>query len=180
MTRMHGIVLIALTVLISSRATGATQSLPDFSGSWKPEARSAPPPLTPRPQTPPAANAPAGPLPTPPPPPPPQTVGLAIVQTATELRVDRTVQLGDRTAVYKLVYKLDGSESVNQTGPIFGKTKASWEGSRLVLTTVHHADEKILGDSREVYSLEEGKLVIEGTRNMPVGRMTSRDVFVKP
>jgi len=177
MTRMHGIALIGLTVLISAGATGATQPLPDFSGSWKPEGRSAPPPP---PQAPPALDAPAGRLPTPPPPPPPQTLALAIVQTPTELRIDRTVQLGERTAVYKLVYKLDGSESVNQTGPIFGKTKASWEGSRLVLTTVHQIDEKILGDSREVYSLDEGKLVIEGARNLPVGRITSRDVFVRP
>jgi hypothetical protein len=180
MTRMHGIVLIGLTVLISARATGATQQLPDFSGSWKPERRSAPPPLPPPPQASPAPDSPAGHLPTPAPSPPPQTLTLAIVQTPTELRMDRTVQLGERTVVYKLVYKLDGSESVNQTGPIFGKTKTSWEGSRLVLTTVHQIDEKILGDSREVYSLNEGKLVIEGSRNLPVGRITSRDVFVKP
>ena len=173
MKRTHAIVLIVLTVLISAAVTGATQTTPDFSGSWKHDGpiASAPPPPPPPPP-----DSSAGRLP---PPPPPQTRALAIVQTSTELRIDRTVALGERTAVYKSVYKLDGSESVNQTGAITGKTKASWEGAKLVLTTVHQIDDKILGDGREVYSLDGDQLIVESARNLPVGRVTSRDVFLR-
>lgn len=173
MKRTHGIILIALTLLISAATTSATQTTPDFSGSWKHDGPIAPAPPPPPPSPP---DTPAGRLP---PPPPPQTQALAIVQTPTELRIDRTVALGERTAVYKSVYKLDGSESVNQTGAITGRTKASWEGAKLVLTTVHQIDEKILGDGREVYSLDGDKLIVESARNLPVGRRTSRSVFVR-
>ena len=64
--------------------------------------------------------------------------------------MDRRVETGGREAVYKFVYKLDGTESVNQMGPIVSKTTASWDGATLVLSSTFSADGKMMGSGREV------------------------------
>jgi hypothetical protein len=176
MNRIHRLVVVASIVLAAAAVTGGAQATTDFSGSWKPETPPSALPPPPPPPPPPPSGGPGGP---PPPPPPPLTLAMSIVQTPSELRVERTVALRDRTAVLKAVYKLDGSESVNQTGPMSHRTNASWDGGRLVLDTVHQIDEKILGDTREVYSLDGDRLVIEAVGNLPAGRVTSRNVLLR-
>jgi hypothetical protein len=114
--------LLALTLLAT---VTAAQTRPDFSGVWKPveSPGSASPPL-PLPQ-------PDGPPPPPPPPPPPKTVSTTIVQSATELIIDRRVEIEGRETVYTFVYNLDGTESVNQRG--------RWCSGRRPPGTVRHS-----------------------------------------
>jgi hypothetical protein len=66
-------------------------------------------------------------------------------------------------------YKLDGSESVNQMGPLVLTTKAAWEGTALILSSTATADENPLGRLREIYRLENGELIVETTRETPAG-----------
>jgi hypothetical protein len=159
--------LLALTLLAT---VTAAQTRPDFSGVWKPveSPGSASPPL-PLPQ-------PDGPPPPPPPPPPPKTVSTTIVQSATELIIDRRVEIEGRETVYTFVYNLDGTESVNQMGPMVFRTKAAWDGAALVLSSVVYTDDRQLGELRDVYRLETGDLIVETTRQTPAGTFTARGV----
>ena len=95
------------------------------------------------------------------------------------MKLDRLVETGGREAVYTFVYKLDGTESVNQMGPLTFRTTANWDGARLVLSSKVSADEKEIGTSTEVYQLEEEQLVVETTRQAPAGKFTSRTVHRK-
>ena len=138
------------------------QSPPDFSGVWTPVE---------------SPNAAAAPVPAPGgPPPPPRTLSVTIVQSPTEMKVARKVDAGGREAVYNFVYKLDGSESVNQMGPLVFRTKAAWDGSTLVLSSVVSAAENPLGELKESYGLQEGDLIVEGSRRSPAGTFTSKTV----
>lgn len=147
------------------------QPRPDFSGTWKiAESESTPPPPLP-----PAAAIGGRPAP----PPPPRTVGLTIGQSETELRVDRRMVQGDREFVHKLLFHLDGTESVNQTGPIVSKSIASWDGSKLVISSVRSIDDRMLGDSKDIYSLDGARLVIEHSGTTPVGTMRDKSVYIR-
>lgn len=153
-----------------ARECAAAQGKPDFSGVWKPIAVSGTP-------VPPPPATPGGP---PPPPPPPKVVALTIVQSATEMKVNRQVELeGRREAVYALTYKLDGTESVNQMGSIVLRTTASWEDGALTLTSKAFAADNAVGEVKDVYRLENGDLVIETTRKIPAGTFTGRTVHRK-
>jgi hypothetical protein len=153
---------IAVLAAIAIRTTGASaQARPDFSGVWKP-GESVSTPLPP-PQ-------PGGP------PPPPRTVSMSITQSATDLRVDRRVEMDGRETVQTFAYKLDGAESVNQMGPLLFRTKAAWEGAALVLASVISIDDRKIGESRDVYRLENGELIVETTRQTPAGTFTARSV----
>jgi hypothetical protein len=156
--------LLALTLLAS---VTAAQTKPDFSGVWKPveSPGSASPPLPP--------PRPDGP---PPPPPPPKTVSTTIAQSATELKIDRRVEIEGRETVYTFVYNLDGTESVNQMGPLVFRTKATWDGMALALSSVISIDGKAFGESKDVYRLENGELIVETTRQTPAGTFTSKGV----
>ena len=151
--------LAALTVVAAVAQAG-----PDFSGLWKPgDAVSTPlPPPTP-----------GGP------PPPPRTVSTSLTQSATELKVDRRVEMDGRETVQTFVYKLDGAESVNQMGPLVFRTKAAWDGAALVLSSVISIDGKAMGESRDVYRLENGQLIVETRRQTPAGTFTARGVNTK-
>jgi hypothetical protein len=160
----------ACVVMIVASAIGA-QTRPDFSGVWKPVDNA-------------GANAPAPPPPPPgggppPPPPPPRTIALTIVQSATELRIERRADAGGRELIYNFTYKLDGTESGNQMGSVLLKTKAAWEGDALVLSSVASVEGNPLGQLKEVYRLEHGDLVVESTRHTPAGVMTARTVHRK-
>jgi hypothetical protein len=104
-------------------ATMAFAQKPDFTGTWTPEA--------------PANAAPAG-----------GEMGgqaggrmgggrgmmggpMTVKQTATELTVERQGRNGTQSTTYKL----DGSESDIQMGPMTAKVSAKWDGSKLVITT---------------------------------------------
>ena len=158
-----------LLALMFLTTVTAAQTKPDFSGVWKPveSPGSTTPPLPP-PQ-------PDGP---PPPPPPPKTVSTTIAQSATELKIDRRVEIEGRETVYTFVYNLDGTESVNQMGPMVFRTKATWDGAALVLSSVISTggNTRTFGESKEIYRLENGELVVETTRKTPAGSFTARGV----
>jgi hypothetical protein len=103
---------------------------------------------------------------------------LVIKQTATELTVERTLPNGAETAVYKL----DGSESTNKSGMGESRTKASWDGSNLVLSgkqaiSTPQGDFEI--DTKEVYSVSGAVLTVTTTRTTPRGENTRKLVFNK-
>lgn len=163
----------ACVVMVVASAIGA-QTRPDFSGVWKPvdsagAAAPAPPP-------PPPAPPGGGP---PPPPPPPRVLAVTITQSAAEMRVQRRADAGGRELIYDFAYKLDGTESVNQMGSILFRTKATWEGDTLILSSAVSSGEKTLGQLKEIYGLEDGALVVEATRQMPAGTSESRTVHRK-
>ena len=141
---------------VLARECDAAQDQPVFSGRWKPVEPGVP-------ATVPPAPASGGP------PPAPRTISVTITQSATEMRVDRELETGGRTVVSTFTYKLDGSASVNQMGPLVLTTKAAWEGTALILSSTAAADEKPLGNLREVYRLEHGELIVETTRETPAG-----------
>ena len=151
-TLATAIVLAMLTMVFG-------QATPDFSGTWK-------------------LNADDAPL-APPPPPPPQTLALTIAQTPAELRVERLMAAGERQLVQKFVYKLDGSESLNQMGPLTSRSTAAWDGPKLVITSVLSVDGRPLGDSKEVYSLDGSTLVVEYNRTTPASTITGRSTYRK-
>jgi hypothetical protein len=140
------------------------QSRPDFSGAWKPVEN---PTSTSSPLPPPKPGGP---------PPPPRTLSTTIAQSVTELKVDRRVERDGGEAVITFIYKLDGTESLNQMGPIVFKTKAAWDGATLVLSSVISIDERTIGESKDIYRLEDGQLIVETTRQTPAGTFRSRDV----
>lgn len=162
----------ACVVTIVATAIGA-QTRPDFSGVWKPvDNAGATAPAPPPPPPPPGGDPP-------PPPPPPRTISITIAQSATEMRVERRVDISGRELVHNFTYKLDGTESGNQMGSLLLKAKAAWEGDALVLSSVASVEDKPLGQLKEVYRLEHGDLVVESTRHTPAGVMTARTVHRK-
>ena len=152
--------VVALMMLVGSTAA---QSRPDFSGVWTPVDTAVPPVPPPPP--------PGGP---PPPPPPPRTLSTRIAQTATDFKVERRVDTNGREMVYTFNYKFDGSETVNQMGSIVLRTRASWDGGALVLSSVATVEDKPIGQIKDVYRLEEGELVIETTRQTSAGTFTAK------
>ena len=146
----------------------AVQATPDFSGAWKPVEAPAPPPPPPPP------SAPTGGRPAPPP--PPKTLSTTITQSATELKVNREMEGGGRTFVQTFIYKLDGTECVNQQSLLVFRTKASWADSALVLASLVFAQDNQIGEIKEVYRLENGELVVETTRKTPAGTFTGKSV----
>jgi hypothetical protein len=154
--------LLAVGTLL--RAVGVAQDRPDFSGVWKP-VDSASTPLPP--------PTPGGP------PPPPRTVSLTIKQSPAELKVDRRAEMTGRETVHTFSYNLDGTESMNQMGPLLFRTKAAWDGAALVLTSVITAGDQAIGESREVYRLENGNLIVESSRKTPAGTFTETSVHTK-
>jgi hypothetical protein len=154
--------LDAILYLGPSARLGQAQSKPDFSGTWLPDPM--PAPVT---------------VPTTGPPPPPRTIGLTIAMSAGEIKVDRQQEMNGRETVATAVYKLDGTESVNQTGPLVYRTTASWDGASLVLTTTISTDTKPLGSQVETYRLENGQLTIEYTRQTPAGKFNGKTAHRK-
>ena len=93
--------------------------------------------------------------------------------------MDRRVEMAGRETVHTFIYKLDGTESVNQMGPLLFRTKAAWDGAALTLTSVISVDDRTIGESRDVYRLENGDLIVETERKTPAGTFTSRGVSRK-
>ncbi len=103
---------------------------------------------------------------------------IVIKQTASELTVETTTRAGAQTAVYKL----DGTESVNKTAMGESKSKATWDGSNLVVAgkqaiSTPQGDFEI--DVKEVYSMTDGVLTVTTTRVTPRGETTRKNVFTK-
>jgi hypothetical protein len=143
------------------------QARPDFSGVWKPEGADTA--TSPSPGVRPGDR--------PPPPPPPRTLLAIITQSATEMKLERQVETGGREAVYTLVYKLDGTESVNQVGPLLHRTKASWADGQLTLTSTIAIEGKPTGELTEVYHLQGADLVVDASRKVPAGTFSNRLIY---
>jgi hypothetical protein len=160
MTRAIGLFLLVFAV---AAVNPDAQNRPEFSGEWRPigDAPAPPPPVG------------GGP------PPPPRTLALTIAQSPGELKVARRVESGGREAVYNFTYKLDGTESVNQMGPLVFYTRGSWEGTALVLASDVAAEDRRIGTLRETYTLEDGKLTVETIRTGPAGTMKDKTAHEK-
>jgi hypothetical protein len=149
------IVSLALTLVMVSAATGWAQAKTDFSGSWTfDQTRSDPPAAGRRGGG--AGGRGGGPgAPT----------LLTIVQTPAQITIDRAM---GPSGTISGVYKLDGSESTNLMGDVFlSKSKVSWDGPRLVITTVKDMglgpNGMMSENSKETLSMEGGVLTITST-----------------
>lgn len=166
------IVAVALAALVAVPALSWAQAKPDFSGSWTLNNEKSDPA--------PARGGGGG--------------GggrgggrgggvaaqMTIKQTPAQLSIDRTMGQGNQTAVYKL----DGSESTNTVGMGEAKSKAMWEGPKLVITTSQTMQGRGGGDPiqievKEVYGLDGGALTIERTQTTPAGTQTRKLVYDK-
>ena len=169
-------VLLLLAAGLALPVTALAQGKPDFSGTWKFVSSKLPPDI-------PASmiaqpfkvgleRVPCGVVPGQAGPPgacgawgiPAQT--MVITQTANEITVEGThFGLG---APMKVTYKLDGSDTlwdapwVIQSGegiPMKWKSRARWDGNKLVLYTWNLAPRAAL-EMRDALSLEGGQLII--------------------
>ena len=148
MTRRIVPLLLALTAILPALASA--QGRPNFSGTWK-FATSNPPNY-------PGSNGWGVPSPT-----------IVVAQTATEF----TIESGQFGATpMKVVYKLDGSDTIwdgpsssqsGSTAIVKWRTKASWDGNRLVLYTWNTA----LNQMRDIVSLSDGRLTIVRATEQP-------------
>lgn len=102
-----------------------------------------------------------------------------ITQTADELKVTRRTASGGREAIMNSSYKLNGTESLNQIGPLVFRTTAQWENGALILTSTVTTEENPIGTMRQIYSLDHGQLVVESSRSSPAGLMNDRTVHEK-
>jgi len=152
--------LVRLTILVATVIipfAARAQSKPDFSGTWTRDAAKSDPQQ---------GRGGAG--------------SHTIKQTATEIALTILGRGGPETSTYKL----DGSESINQTqspeGPLTVKGTAKWEGASLVIETTR----EIRGMSittKEVRTLDaSGKeMTIQATTRSPQGDVKRKLVFIK-
>jgi len=141
--------LVTLSLsLVSVVATA--QQRPNFTGTWK-YVSSTPPNY-------PGSNGWGIPSPT-----------VVVTQTGTELTIE-SGQFGATSM--KVVYKLDGTDTVwdgtsssqsGSTAVVKWRTKASWDGNRLVLYTWNTA----LNQMRDIMSLSGGQLTIVRATEQP-------------
>jgi hypothetical protein len=159
---------IGVLFLLSTVTIAAAQP-PDFSGTWVPvDSATTAPPLPP--------SVPGGP---PPPPPPPRTLSLSISQSASQLTLDRRMEVDGRETGDRVLYRFDGTETVHTIGVLTFRTKAGWEGETLVLSSSVAHEGNAIGDLRETYRLVDGNLVVESTRKSPAGTFTGRTVHAR-
>jgi hypothetical protein len=152
------IVGIALLALVALPTAGRAQAKTDFSGTWAlDQAKSDPVPAQGGRGG--RGGGRGGGVAT----------SLTIHQTPAQLTIERATGELPTSAVYKL----DGSESTNTLGDIFlSRSKVSWEGPKLVITTSKPMGQGPNGmmseDSKEVYSLDGGVLtIVATTRSTP-------------
>jgi len=100
---------------------------------------------------------------------------VTITQTATELTIETT--MNENTM--KTVYKLDGTQSVNETPRGKSTIVSKWDGAKLV-STIKRETQRGTMESTETRSLAaDGTMVVETTTNTPDGPRTSKRVFNK-
>jgi hypothetical protein len=103
---------------------------------------------------------------------------LVIKQAGGNLTVDRTLANGADT----LVFKLDGSESVNKMGQSEAKSKTTWEGNNLVITTqqqLQTPNGTFDITQKDVYNVQGGVLTVTTTRTTARGDTTRKLVYNK-
>lgn len=153
------IAAVALAALVALPAAGWAQAKTNFAGSWTfDQAKSDPAPTQGRRGGGGGGRGGGGGVP----------ASLTIEQTATQITIERAMGPAGMTSA---VYKLDGSESTNALGDVFlSRSKVSWEGPNLVITTVKDQGQGPNGmmseDSKEVYTLDGGMLTVVTTMRM--------------
>jgi hypothetical protein len=155
---MRRVLLMALVAAVIIPFTARAQSKPDFSGTWTRDAAKSDP----------APQGRGG------------SSGHTIKQTATEIALTIAGRGGPETSIYKL----DGSESTNQTespeGPLTVKGTARWDGASLVIETTREIRGMTI-TSKEVRTLDaSGKeMTIEAVMRSPQGEIKRKVVFVR-
>jgi hypothetical protein len=167
---------VALAALVALPAAGWAQAKTNFSGSWTyDQAKSDPPPAQGRRGGGAGGRGGAGGVAT----------SLTITQTPSEISIERSMGPAGTTSA---VYKIDGSESTNALGDVFlSRSKVSWDGPKLVITTVKDMGQGPNGmmseDLKEVYSLDGGMLTViattHNTPSTPGGDRTRKLVYTK-
>jgi hypothetical protein len=147
---------VALAALVALPAAGRAQAKTNFSGSWTyDQTKSDPPPAQGRRGGGGGGRGGGGGV----------AASLTIEQTPTHITIERAMGPAGTTSA---VYKLDGSESPNALGDVFlSRSKISWEGPNMVITTVKDLGQGPNGmmseDLKEVYSLDGGALTVTAT-----------------
>ena len=90
--------------------------------------------------------------------------GMMNAFTLTVDGTSLTREVEGQNGPVKTVYKLDGSETTVQMGQAEAKAKAKWEGNTIVIETTRQGQDGTAVTTKDVYSIEEGFLVITGTR----------------
>jgi hypothetical protein len=153
------IIGLGLTALVALPATGWTQAKTNFAGTWAFDQAKSDPPAQGRRGGGGGGRGGGG-----------VATALTIEQTPTQITIERALGPAGTTSA---VYKIDGSESTNALGDVFlSRSKVSWEGAKLVITTVKDLglgpDGNMSEDLKEIYSLDAGVLtVIATTHNTP-------------
>jgi len=176
------IAVVALAALVALPAAGWAQAKPDFSGSWTMDATKSDPA--------PARGGGGGGA--------PGGGGAAagggggqrgggggrgggipmqmtIKQTPAALTIESMAGPG---GTQTLTYKLDGSESTNTVGPGEAKSKATWDGAKLTITTTQDFNGNSI-QTKDVYSMDGANLVRQNTRTTPNGDVTRKVVYTK-
>jgi hypothetical protein len=144
------VIAAAIALAVTLPAAVAAQQRPSFAGTWK-YVSSTPPNY-------PGSNGWGVPSPT-----------VVVTQTGTELTIE-SGQFGATSM--RVVYKLDGTDTVwdgtsssqsGSTAVVKWRTKASWDGNRLVLYTWNTA----LNQMRDIMSLSGGQLTIVRATEQP-------------
>jgi hypothetical protein len=146
---MKRIALLSIALALALPAATGAQAKPDFSGTWK-FAASNPPNY-------PGSAGWGVPSPT-----------IVVKQSATEI----TVESGQYGGQMKVVYKLDGSDTIweapsttqsGSTTVVKWRTKARWDGNKLILFTWNTA----LNQLRDILSLSGGALTVVRATEQP-------------
>jgi hypothetical protein len=152
--------LLALILMVP--VTAGAQSRPDFSGTWKF--------TTSNPPNYPGSAGWGVPSPT-----------MTLRQTATEITIE-SGQFGAQPM--KVVYKLDGSDTIwdapsttqsGSTTVVKWRTKAKWDGNRLILYTWNTA----LNQLRDTMSLSGGALTVVRATEQPGPSTTATLTYSK-
>ena len=152
------VVLSALMTAVILPFPARAQTKPDFSGTWTLDASKSDAAMGRR------GGAPAASEP------------IVVTQAANQLTIKRGEQ--------SLVYKLDGSETANQMpgrgGPQEIKSKAHWEGSKLIIETMRDFQGMSI-TQKELRSLSaDGKeMIVEQSVQTPQGERTTKQVYSK-
>ena len=162
-------VLVVSLLIAELASVGAAQSRPDLSGTWVPiDNTTTAPPLPP--------SLPDG---APPPPPPPRTLSLSITQSQTQLTVDRRVEAAGQESLDSATYTFDGRETMRQMGVLAFRTRAAWDGDRLVLSSTVSHEGNAIGELKETYRLVDANLVVDSTRRSAAGTFTAHTVHAR-
>jgi len=181
------IAVVALAAFVALPAAGWAQAKPDFSGSWTMDAaKSDPAPARGGGGAPGGGGGAAaggggaaagggargggggrggGGIP----------MQMTIKQTPATLTIESMAGQG---GTQTLTYKLDGTESTNTMGQGEAKSKATWDGAKLTITTTQDFNGNSI-QTKDVYSMDGANLVRQNTRTTPNGDVTRKVVYTK-